>query len=75
MDLLRNALTEYFQQDRVHGWLRLPPEAGRLRARLFDLGAVMSERIDEQGDWMIEVELQRRRLLQLQHSEGLPELA
>ena len=75
MDLLRGALTEYFQQDRVHGWLRLPPEAGRLRARLFDLGAVMSERIDEQGDWMIEVELQRRRLLQLQHSEGLPELA
>ena len=75
LDLLRTALVEYFQQDRVHGWLRLPPEAGRLRARLFDLGAVMSERVDECGDWMIEVELQRRRLLQLQHSEGLPQLA
>ncbi len=75
LELLRGALTEYFQQDRVRGWLRLPPEAGRLRARLFDLGAVMSEHVDAQGDWMIEVELQRRRLLQLQRNEGLPELA
>ncbi len=34
LDLLREALTQALQRDRVHGWLQLPDSAGRLRARL-----------------------------------------
>jgi GTP-binding protein HflX len=40
--------------------MRLGPSDGRLRARLFDLGRVLSERTTDEGGWTVEVELSRR---------------
>ena len=65
--LLRQALEEFFHQERVHRVLHLGPEDGRLRARLFEAGRVIAERTTEEGGWELEVELPRRnydRLLQ-----------
>ncbi|AOV16547.1 GTPase HflX [Acidihalobacter aeolianus] len=58
---LVSALREYFMPDVVHGWIHLPATAGRLRARLFGLGAVLDERVDDGGGCDLEVRLPRRR--------------
>ena len=71
IDLLLAALAEYFHSERVREWLRLPAGNGRLRARLFSLGKVLNERVDDSGDLMLEVELERKDLEQLQKAEGL----
>lgn len=73
LDLLRQAVAEQVRGDTVHGWVQLPPEAGRLRARLFGLGAVLSERLDAHGEWLIEVQTSRKNLRQLCRREGLCE--
>jgi GTP-binding protein HflX len=60
LDLLRVAIEGHFHKDRVQRVLRLGPADGWLRARLFDLGRVVSERVTEEGGWTMEVELSRR---------------
>src|SRR5690606_33371379 len=49
LDLLREALSERLAQGRVTGELELPPDAGRLRARLHALDAVRDESHDGHG--------------------------
>ena len=71
MDLLRAAVAEHFRAEMACGWLRLPPYAGRMRARLFDLGAVRGERINERGEWLMDVQLPRRNLDRLCRQEGI----
>jgi GTP-binding protein HflX len=69
MDLLLQALAEYFQIERVKQWLRLPPDAGRLRALLFDMGKVVQEYTDDSGDLMLEVDIEKKKLNYLRHHE------
>jgi len=64
LDLLRQAISERLAGARVHAELRLPPRAGRLRARLIELGAVKSERYDEHG-WCLDIDAPRDHLLPL----------
>ncbi len=68
--LLLAAIAERLQRDTVHGWIRLPPAAGRLRARLFSLGAVRAERLQPTGEWLLEVRTSRKNWQQLLHQEG-----
>jgi GTP-binding protein HflX len=64
LDLLRQAIGERLAGARVHAELRLPPHAGRLRARLIELGAVKTERYDEAG-WRLDIDAPRNLLLPL----------
>ncbi|HEX5961906.1 MAG TPA: ribosome rescue GTPase HflX [Rhodanobacteraceae bacterium] len=64
LDLLRQAVSERLAGVRVHAELRLPPRAGRLRARLIELGAVRAERYDEDG-WRLDIDAPRDLLLPL----------
>jgi len=52
--------------------LRLPASAGRLRARLYELGAVIGEYNDDNGDWLIDVSIAAGSLERLWRREGLP---
>ena len=56
LDLLREAIAAASGMRRVRGDVRLPPEAGRLRARLHALEAVRGESHDEAG-WRLHVDL------------------
>jgi GTP-binding protein HflX len=71
LDLLRAALGERLLPVRVRGELRLPPSAGRLRARLYALGVVLAERLEGPG-WVIELEMPAAELEQLCRREGMP---
>ena len=64
LELLRQAIGERLAGNRVRAELRLPPRAGRLRARLIELGAVKGERYDEEG-WRLDIDAPRGLLLPL----------
>jgi GTP-binding protein HflX len=61
LDLLRQAVAATLDLRRVQGDVRLPPEAGRLRARLHALDAVRHESHDDgpdgSGGWRVHVDL------------------
>jgi GTPase len=56
IEQLRQAISQRFERERIHRWVRLSPMAGRLRARLFEAGAVVSENAGESG-WELELDL------------------
>jgi GTP-binding protein HflX len=68
-ELLLQALAEFFHQEHVKHLVRLAPQDGRLRARLFEVGEVLSERVTEDGGWELEVVLTRRDLERLLQRE------
>jgi len=57
MDLLQQAMVERLTGDRFVHWLELQGKDARLRAELFELGAVSEERITDQGAWLLHVDL------------------
>jgi len=62
LDLLAEALTEHFQGSQVRGWLQLPPVAGGTRSALYNIGQVLSERVDEDGSWWLEICMAQRNI-------------
>lgn len=71
LDLLQAALDQRFSADQLHEWIRVPAANGKLRAKLFDLGKVLKEQVEENGDLLLEVELARRDFESLQKTEGV----
>jgi GTP-binding protein HflX len=69
VDLLLTALAEYFHQEHVHRVVRLGPEDGKLRARLFRSAKVIAEQPTEQGGWEMELEMPRREYERLLRQE------
>ena len=70
LDLLRQALSQNFRRYRLFRQLRIPPEAGRLRARIYDRLEVIHESGTEDGHWLIDVELDQADLSWLERQEG-----
>lgn len=70
VDLLLAALAEYFHQEYVRRVVQLRPAEGRLRARLFQSGKVLSEQITDEGGWELEIQLPRREFDRLIHQEA-----
>lgn len=71
LDLLREAVAERVGSAQVHGEIRLPAGEGRLRARFFQLGEVVHERVTDEGESILEVILPKRELDRLYSNEGL----
>jgi len=59
-DLLREALEDLLAAETVRAKVHLLPREGGVRARLFALGRVISDEVDPQGGWHMEVELPNR---------------
>jgi len=62
MDLLQQVLAEYFRRTRLRHHLQLPPEAGRLRAVVYERFDVVSEIVLESGGWLLELALEPAQL-------------
>jgi GTP-binding protein HflX len=63
--LLREAVAELTGGEMAHEWLALGPAEGRLRARLYEKGAVLGEAVGEDGSLRLEIRMPRRDLDQL----------
>jgi GTP-binding protein HflX len=70
-DLLLTALHQRLGADLCHCVLRIPPQAGRARARLFAAGAVIAQRNLDDGVLEIEVSLRRQDLERICRDDGL----
>lgn len=71
--LLLEALTGHLQGERLRQHLRLPPRAGRLRARFYEMGAVLNESLDTNGDWLMEIEIRPHHLAVLRNQRDFAE--
>jgi GTP-binding protein HflX len=71
LDLLREAVAEWLGPTVEEHVLTLPPSAARLRARLFEQGAVLSEKIRKDGAYRLRVVMPRERLQRALREAGL----
>ena len=62
LDLLAQALRQYFDIKSECIWLRLPPSAGNIRSELYAEDRVMQEFVDDNGYWQIEAEVPVKRV-------------
>lgn len=65
VDFLKEEIARQINQNRQAHFLDLPVTAGQLRAKLFDMGAVRHDDVNEEGGWTMEVELEEFRLHKL----------
>jgi GTP-binding protein HflX len=71
IDLLLQALHERLGGELLRGQLTLGSGEGRIRARLYELAAVIAETELEEGGWSLELVIPRRKLARLVSKEGL----
>ena len=71
MDSFDRAIVELIGGGRIQRLIHLPVERQRLRARLFEMGAVLEERTDESGDSYLKVDLDLRDARALTRLDGL----
>ncbi len=71
LDLLKETLGAFFADSMFSGELRLPPEMGRLRAKLYELDAVQSETTSDLGEPLLSVGIQKRKLEKILKQQGI----
>jgi GTP-binding protein HflX len=69
IDLLKQVLVDLFREQMVEGQLLLEPVDARLRARLFEIGAIREEFIDDKGRFLLQLSISRRDLNQFESRE------
>lgn len=69
MELLIQALVDLFREQMVDGKLLLLPSEARLRARLFEIGAIREESVDDEGRFQLHLSISRRDLNQFESRE------
>jgi GTP-binding protein HflX len=74
LELLREAVGLCLFPDTREQELCIPPEAGKLRARLFAEGAVRSESLTADGATLLRVSISKNRLERLVRDEGMVDL-
>ncbi|GAA5126997.1 ribosome rescue GTPase HflX [Alloalcanivorax gelatiniphagus] len=72
-DLLYAAIAERLADRWVDRWLRLPPSAGKLRARLHEAGEVLDERATTDGGMLLRVHVNRVHFERLLREADLDE--
>jgi GTP-binding protein HflX len=59
LDMLLQAIAERLDNERVCHELLLPVRQGKLHARLYEVGKVHREQVDNSGNWLMTVEMSR----------------
>jgi GTP-binding protein HflX len=73
LELLKDAIAQRLQQKTLHRHIHLEPAQGRERAKLFELGAVLSEEVLEDGGWALELKMTEKDLRRFLKHENLAE--
>ena len=72
IELLLEAIDERLSRKTTHGVMHLLPTQGRQRAKLFEIGAVLSEEACEDGGWNLELKMAETDLHRFLKRENLP---
>jgi GTP-binding protein HflX len=73
IDMLLDGIGRRLRRKTLHGIICLQPSQGRQRAKLFELGAVLSEQSSEDGGWELELEMEERDFKRFLKRENLAE--
>ncbi len=73
LELLKEAIAQRLQQKTLRRYIHLEPAQGRQRAKLFELGAVLSEEALEDGGWTLELKMTEKDLRRFLKHENLAE--
>lgn len=75
LEELKQGIAERLCKDLVKGVIRLLPTQAKIHAYLYEVGAVNHEQIDEDGNWVLDVTLQKERWERLcKQFDGLADL-
>jgi len=72
IDMLKQVLVDMFREQMVVGQLLLAPSEARIRARLFEVGAIRDEKVDDEGRFLLDISISRRDLNQFEAREKIP---
>lgn len=75
VDLLLETIAERLKPATIAGIMRLAPDQGRVRAKLYELGAIVSETMMDDGRWALELKLAERDLRRLLKRENLDDFS
>jgi GTP-binding protein HflX len=70
LDELKESIALRLKGGRIRTWISLEGRFAKLRSQLFDLGAVAEEKISEDGQWLIHVDLSQQDAEQLGRMPG-----
>lgn len=70
--LLLTAIRDRLRKAKLHGIMRLNPRQGRLRALLFEMGAVLKDTPSDDGGWVLELEMEEQGFRRFIKREALP---
>lgn len=71
LDLLKQAINSSVYAENSHHQLHIPASAGKLRAQLFNVGAVEQENELQNGGWLMDIMLDERTLEQICQKSGV----
>lgn len=71
INLLLEAIAERLDQTKSRYILKMPPDAGKARAKLYELGAVIDENPLPEGGWAIEITIAKGRWETLSQELGV----
>ncbi len=71
IEVLLEKLSDIFSENVFKGKLRLHPALARLRAQFYEDDAIVSEKISDKGEYLLDVCIQQRRLDSLLEKEEL----
>jgi GTPase len=70
LELLQQTLMSRLYEQQLQMWVRLPLHSQIVRAKLFELAVVLQEQFAENGDSLLEIQIQSRDFSQLQKMES-----
>ena len=73
LDLIQDAIIELLGDDMLNGRLVLEPGQGKVRSRLYALGAIQSEEYADTGELLLDIRMPRQDFARISKQEGLPE--
>ncbi|MFK8068198.1 MAG: ribosome rescue GTPase HflX [Gammaproteobacteria bacterium] len=68
------AITDFFRQYKTSSWLSIDMSAGQVRAKLYEMGAVVEEKLGNEAIWQLKVELPQSHLDHFCQEEGVSSL-
>lgn len=72
LPMLKEAIANRLRQKTTYRIIHLQPAQGRQRAKLFELGAVLNEKVLEDGGWTLELRMAEKDLRRFLKRENLP---
>ncbi|WOG28533.1 ribosome rescue GTPase HflX [Endozoicomonas sp. 8E] len=71
LELIEQAITELLGDDMVQGRLMLQANQGKIRARLYQIGAIQSEEYSDKGELLLDIRMPRSDFERVAKQEGL----